>query len=117
MTMKGITVTRNPQIKLTLTADDWQLFDDEDHPARDRVARGLNANIQQILSRRDIVAHDLNANIQQILNDFDRTDREKMQACWNCLRMYDSYGASDSEGMAVLATIFSEFFGPEYEEA
>ena len=97
--MKGITVTRNPQIVLTLTADAWQLYDDEDYPLRDKVAR------------------DLNANIQQILNDFDRTDKEKKQACWNYLRMYDSYGASDSEGMAVLDTIFSEFFGPEYEEA
>jgi hypothetical protein len=99
MTMKGITVTRNPQIKLTLTADDWQLYDEEDLPAR------------------VMVALDLNGNIQRILNDPARTDRMKKQACWNYLRMYDYYGASDSEGMAVLATIFSEFFGPEYEEA
>jgi hypothetical protein len=97
--MKGITVTRNPQIKLTLTADDWQLFDDEDHPAR------------------VMVALDLNANIQRILNNPGLTDTMKMQACWNYLRIYDNYGASDTEGMAVLDTIFSEFFGPTYEEA
>jgi hypothetical protein len=99
MTMKGIKVTRNPQIKLTLTADDWQLYDDEDHPSR------------------VMVALDLNANIQRILNGPSLPDRMKRQACWNYLRMYDHYGASDSEGMAVLDTIFSEFFGPEYEEA
>lgn len=97
--MKGITVTRNPQIKLTLTADDWQLYS------------GIN------YSRRDIAARDLNANIQQTLNDPDRNDREKKQVCWNYLRMYDFYGASDTEGMAVLDTIFYEFFGPTYEEA
>ena len=97
--MKGITVTRNPQIKLTLTADDWQLYDDEDLPAR------------------VMVALDLNANIQRILNNTSLPDRMKRQACWNYLRMYDNYGASDSEGIAVLETIFSEFFGPSYEEA
>lgn len=97
--MKGITVTRNPQITLTLTADDWQLYGGEDYPSRDRVAR------------------DLNTSIQDILNDTFRTDSEKKQACWEWLRLYDNYGASDTEGMAVLDTIFCEFFGPFYEEA
>jgi hypothetical protein len=97
--MKGITVTYNPQIKLTLTADDWQLYGGEDYPLRDMVARNLNANIQQVL------------------NDPDCNDREKKQVCWNYLRMYDNYGASDTEGMAMLDTIFYEFFGPTYEEA
>lgn len=97
--MKGIKITRNPQIVLTLTADDWQLYSGEDYPLRDRVAR------------------DLNANMQQILNDFDRTDSEKKLACWNYLRMYDNYGASDTEGMALLDTILCMFFGPYSEEA
>jgi hypothetical protein len=64
-----------------------------------------------------MVALDLNANIQRILNNPGLTDKMKRQACWNYLRMYDNYGASDSEGIAVLETIFSEFFGPSYEEA
>jgi hypothetical protein len=97
--MKGITVTRNPQIKLTLTADDWQLYDDEDHPAR------------------VMVALDLNANIQRILNNPSLPDSMKRRACRNYLRVYDNYGASDTEGRDMLDTIFSEFFGPEYEEA
>jgi hypothetical protein len=97
--MKGITVTLNPQIKLTLTADDWQLYGGEDYPSRDMVAR------------------DLNANIQQILNDPDRTDREKKWACSDYLGVHNNYGASDTEGWAVLDTIFCEFFGPTYEEA
>jgi len=99
MKMKGITVIRNPQIKLTLTADDWQLYSGIEYPWRDSVAK------------------DLNITLQNILNNKHKTDQEKKQDCWNYLRMYDNYGASDTEGMAMLDTIFCEFFGPTYEEA
>jgi hypothetical protein len=95
--MNGIKVINNPKIYISLTADDWHLYDGVGYHLRDKVVK------------------DLNANIQHILNDPNGTEREKKQVCWNYLRMYDYYGASDTEGMQVLDNIFREFFGPTYE--
>lgn len=96
--MKGVTVIRNPSIKIDLTADDWWLYSGEDYPYRDSVTVSLNRGIEDILNTS---------------NDF-YSQREKKQRCWNLLEQYKGYGAADSEGGAVLDNILREFFGPEY---
>ena len=50
--MKGVYVKRNPVIKLDLTADDWQLYDDDggEYARRELVADGLCKGIEDILN-------------------------------------------------------------------
>lgn len=94
--MKGVTVIRNPSIKIDLTADDWQLYSDEDYPYRDSVTVSLNRGIEDIL------------------NTSFYTQKEKTSRCYKLLNNYSNYGASDTEGCVVLDDILREFFGPEY---
>ncbi len=96
--MKGIYVKRNPVIKLSLSADDWQLYSGEDYPYRDSVTVSLNRGIEDILNTSD--------------NFYSRI--EKIKKCNALLAAYSTYGAADSEGYAVLDTILCEFYGTEY---
>lgn len=96
--MKGVTVIRNPSIKLDLTADDWQLYDEEDCPNRNNAAEVLNRGIEDVLNTSD--------------NFYSQA--EKIKRCHALLGAYSAYGAADSEGYAVLDGILSEFFGTEY---
>jgi hypothetical protein len=96
--MKGIYVKRNPVIKLSLTADDWQLYSGDDCSCRDSVAVGLNRGIEDILNTSD--------------NFYSRI--EKIKKCNALLGTYSTYGAADTEGYAVLDTILCEFYGTEY---
>ena len=95
--MKGVYVKRNPTIKLSLTADDWQLYGGEDYPYRDSVAVSLNRGIEDIL--------DTSSNFYSQV--------EKIKRCHVLLFHYKDYGASDTEGYAVLDYILREFFGEE----
>lgn len=96
--MKGVTVIRNPSIKLELTADDWQLYSGEDYPYRDSVTVSLNRGVEDILNTSD--------------NFYSQV--EKTKRCYALLNQYSAYGAADTEGCAVLDAILREFFGPEY---
>lgn len=93
--MKGVYVKRNPVIKLSLTADDWQLYSGDDYPCRDSVAVGLNRGIEDVLNTSD--------------NFYSK--EEKIKKCNALLATYSTYGAADSEGYAVLHTILCEFYG------
>jgi hypothetical protein len=96
--MKGVYVKRNPTIKLSLTADDWQLYSGDDYPYRDSVTVSLNRGIEDILNTSS--------------NFYSRV--EKIKKCNALLGTYSNYGAADSEGYAVLDTILCEFYGTEY---
>lgn len=97
--MKGVYVRHNPVIKLSLTADDWQLYDGDDYKVwRDTVAEGLNRGIEDILNTS--------------ANFYSRI--EKIKKCNALLGTYSTYGAADTEGYAVLDTILCEFYGTEY---
>ena len=85
-----IEVISNPQVKLSLTADDWQLYDGTGYEGRDRVAEALNCDIAKVI------------------ND---TDGQKMDRCANVLGKWSHYGAADTEGYDMLDTILNAVFG------
>ena len=97
--MKGVYVKRNPTIKLSLTADDWQLYLDDDS--------GKYAH-------RELVADGLCKGIEQILNCPETPKKDKIRRCYKLLGYNANYGAADTEGYAVLDTILSEFYGEAY---
>lgn len=96
--MKGVYVKRNPVIRLDLTADDWQLYLDDDS--------GQYAH-------RELVAEGLCKGIENILNCPETPKKDKIRRCYKLLGYNAKYGASDTEGYAVLDTILSEFYGTE----
>jgi hypothetical protein len=93
--MKGVYVKRNPTIKLDLTADDWQLYDDDGGE----------------YARRELVADGLCKGIEDILNCPETPKEDKIRRCYKLLDYNAKYGAADSEGCAVLHNILCEFYG------
>ena len=88
-----IEVVSNPQVRLFLTADDWQLYEGTGYEGRDRVAEVLNCDIATII------------------ND---TEVHKGRRCANVLDQWSHYGAADTEGHEMLSTIFSAVFGGKH---
>lgn len=94
-TENKIEVISNPQVRLFLTADDWQLYSGTGYEGRDHVAEVLNCDIAKVI------------------ND---TDGRKMDRCANVLGQWSHYGAADTEGYDMLRTIFSTVFGGKYND-
>ena len=90
-----IQVTSNPQVRLFLNADDWQLYSDLGYEGRDRVAEVLNCDIAKVI------------------ND---TEGKKFRRCTNVLGQWSHYGAADSEGYDMLRIIFYSVFGENYDD-
>lgn len=90
-----IEVISNPQVRLSLTADDWQLYDGMGYEGRDSVAEALNRGIVEVI------------------ND---TYGRKMGRCSNVLDQWSHYGAADTEGYDMLDTIFSTVFKGKYND-
>ena len=83
-----ITVVSNPQVTLTLTADDWQLYDDDTgrYAARENVAVALNERIANAINT-------------------SQNRGEAYRRCVSILERYSDMGAADTEGRYVLGTI------------
>lgn len=94
-----ITVVHNPKVKLTLSADDWGLFYDED--------MGPQA------SNRDNVAVALNDQVSEAINT-SATVEEAFKRCSSILTRHSDYGAADTEGRDMLETIFEMTYGKEW---
>ena len=91
-----ITVVTNPQVTLSLTADDWELYGDYDDTGR--------------YANRENVAVALNDQISNAIN----TSKNRTEAYGRCSSILDRYsdsGASDTEGRYVLDTILKLAYG------
>ena len=84
------------QLKLSLTADQWELYSGE----------GMEG--------RDVAARQLNACIANAIND-SQTKQQASQRCHKCLTNWAYYGADDSEGWQMLDIILSSVYGDEDE--
>jgi hypothetical protein len=84
-----IQVKHNPQVKLTLTADDWQLYGCE---------------------RRDIAARTMNQQIADAIHCAGSRSRAYME-CQRILKRWEEFGAADTEGWAMLDYIFCTVYG------
>ena len=94
-----ITVVTNPQVTLTLSADDWALYSDSDSYENTR----LYAN-------RETVAGALNYQISNAIN----TSKHRSEAFTRCiciLERYSESGAADTEGRDVLYIILKLAYG------
>jgi hypothetical protein len=94
-----VTVVNNPQVTLTLSADDWALYSDSDSYENTR----LYAN-------REIVAVALNDQISNAIN----TSPHRSEAFTRCICILERYresGAADTEGREVLWDIFNLTYG------
>ena len=94
-----VTVVSTPQVTLTLSADDWELYSDSDSYEDTR----LYAN-------REIVAVALNDQISNAIN----TSPHRSEAFTRCICILERYresGAADTEGREVLWTIFKLTYG------
>jgi hypothetical protein len=89
-----ITVVSNPQVTLTLTADDWQLYDDD---------TGRYAN-------RKNVAVALNDQVSNAINTSPHRS-EAFHRCICILERYRESGAADTEGREVLYDILELTYG------
>jgi hypothetical protein len=87
-----IQVKLNPQVKLTLTADDWQLYDGEGY------------------ERRDVAARVMNQQIADAIHCAGSRSRAYME-CQRVLQRWDEFGAADSEGWQMLDYIFRTVYG------
>lgn len=87
-----IQVKLNPQVKLTLTADDWQLYDGEGY------------------ERRDVAARIMNQHIADAIHCAGSRSRAYME-CQRILQRWDEFGAADSEGRHMLDFIFRTVYG------
>jgi hypothetical protein len=94
-----VTVVNNPQVTLTLSADDWALYSDSDSYENTR----LYAN-------RETVAGALNYQISNAIN----TSKHRSEAFHHCiciLERYSESGAADTEGREVLWAILNLTYG------
>jgi thioredoxin-like negative regulator of GroEL len=91
-----ITVVSNPQVTLTLTADDWELYSDYDDTGR--------------YAARENVAVALNERIANAINTSQNRD-EAYRRCVSILERYSDTGAADTEGREVLYDIFELAYG------
>ena len=83
-----ITVVSNPQVTLTLTADDCELYNDDTgrYAARENVAVALNERIANAINT-------------------SQNRGEAYRRCVSILERYSDMGAADTEGRYVLGTI------------
>jgi hypothetical protein len=89
-----ITVVSNPQVALSLTADDWGLYDDD---------TGRYAN-------REAVAVALNDQISNAINA-SKHRSEALHYCTFILERYSESGAADTWGRDVLYIILKLAYG------
>jgi len=90
--MRNVIVTR--KVELALTADDWDLYGDNDGHLTDR---------------RIEAAREINKVAEQALSNYTRTE-----AYWKIsevLDRYSSLGAADSEGHAVMHDLLDTVYG------
>jgi hypothetical protein len=91
-----ISVVNRPSVKLSLSADDWALYDDYDNTGRyanrDNVATGLN----------DYIANAINTS----------NDRaQSFKRCKALLEKHSYMGCNDTEGQVVLEIIMTSAYG------
>ena len=82
------------QLKLSLTADQWELYSGEGYENRDVEASKLNA----------CIAHAINNS---------QTKQLASQRCHKYLTYWAYYGANDSEGWQMLDIILDSVYGDE----
>jgi hypothetical protein len=87
--MRNVYITK--KIRIGLTANDWQLYGDDDDP------------------KRDMAAFEMNEKIENILNNNPPKD-EAVPAIADILNQYSKFGAYDSEGVQVAGQLIDEFF-------
>lgn len=91
-----IKVVNKPSVTLSLSADDWSLYDDYDGTGR--------------YANRDNVAVALNEYIAEAINTSkDRT--EALRRCMSILDKYSESGCADTEGRYMLEDIFKATYG------
>jgi hypothetical protein len=86
--MHGMSVTLRPIVALTLTADDWQLYD---------------------LEGRDTVALRLNRLVEESINEA-HTMSDAIKGINEALVYFRHFGANDSEGVAVARWIMQRAY-------
>ena len=90
--MRNVIVTR--KVELALTADDWDLYGDNDGHLTDR---------------RIEAAREINKVAEHALSNYCRTE-----AYWEIVEVLDKYsklGAADSEGYAVMHDLLDTVYG------
>ena len=97
-----ITVVSNPQVTLTLTADDWELYSDS------TLCSQGHANLETMW--REPVAVALNDQIANAINTSQNRD-EAYRRCVSILERYSDTGAADTEGREVLYDILELTYG------
>lgn len=80
MSKKVEVISMKIEVRLNLTADDWQLY--SDLAGRDKAAEGLNRGIERLLAAGNPEAYE------------------------TVLRQYGKWGAMDSEGYYVVEQIY-----------
>ena len=90
--MRNVIVTR--KVKLALTADDWALYGD---------------NEGRLTEQRRVAAKQINKVAEHALNNYDRTNA--CRAIEEVLNKYDSLGAADTEGYAVMYDLLNAVYG------
>jgi len=81
-------------IRIGLTANDWQLYGDDDDP------------------KRDMAAFEMNEKIEAVLNAHPPRE-EAVIAISAILNQYSKFGAYDSEGMHVAEDLLEVFYEGE----
>jgi hypothetical protein len=93
-----ISVVNRPSVKLSLSADDWALYDDHNdkgrYAHRENVAMGLNDYIANVINTSD-----------------DRA--QALKRCAALLEKHSYMGCNDTEGRVVLETIMTSAFGEQ----
>lgn len=87
--MRGVTIRK--QVTLTMTADDWSLYDSL--PLVEHAADLINQAIEQAFNRGESL-HDV------------RVAAEKVMGEWA------DYGATDTEPLEILGRLLEELYGP-----
>jgi hypothetical protein len=80
--MNGVQIIKT--VDLTLTADQWELYD---------------------IPGRDGAAFQLNRALEEIINDPEIPQDKKIARCYKILGGFAEYGAADSEGYYVVGSI------------
>jgi hypothetical protein len=81
--MNGVQIIKT--VNLTLTADQWELYD---------------------IPGRDGAAFQLNRALEEIINDPEIPQKHKLLRCHKILGGFGDYGANDTEGYHVVDCIF-----------
>ena len=94
-----IVVVQNPKVKLTLSADDWELLGRYNDTGR--------------FANRENVAVALNDQISEAINTSANME-EAFKRCSSILTRHSDYGAADTEGREMLETIFELTYGQDF---